>query len=263
VLVLAPHPDDEVVGCGGTAHLLAQAGARVAVVVMARGDGGIDPSGAAVDVSRRREESRACCQALGLEAPLFLGLRSDVIRADPVAAGAALARALGARRADELLVPSPLERHATHRACLLGALSSGVGRAGARWWGWGAWDALPAWDDVWEVDVAAARVAKTHGIRAHVSQDRPRGLAAASLARDASQAAFSRLSGPEPRRAVERLMDLSALARRTEGLTELAALTRAVAGWTAERSAAWARQLWADREAAAPAAGKTSGSSPA
>lgn len=244
VLVVAPHPDDEAVGCGGTVALLAAAGATVRVAILVRGEGGIDPGAAPVTPEQRRGEARASCQALGCVEPLFLGLRSEDLRADPAGAGRSLAGALGRASADLLLVPWPLERHATHRAGLLAGLHSGVARIGAAWWGWGAWDALPAWDDVAEVDVTGVRVAKTQAIRAHRSQDRPRGLAAAALARDAAQAAFSRLSGPEERKAVERLIDLSPLVRELAGVTDGPAVAAAVGAWCARRSAAWAAALW-------------------
>ena len=40
-LIVAPHPDDEAFGCGGTLHLLARADAHVHVVVLATGQGGV------------------------------------------------------------------------------------------------------------------------------------------------------------------------------------------------------------------------------
>jgi hypothetical protein len=66
------------------------------------------------------------------------------------------------------------------------------------------WDALPAVDDVAEIDVTEARSAKTLAMSAYVSQNRNRSLAAAIAARDMSQATLSRFTGSEPRKAVER-----------------------------------------------------------
>jgi len=37
VLVIAPHPDDEVLGCGGTIKRLTDSGVRVTVLVASRG----------------------------------------------------------------------------------------------------------------------------------------------------------------------------------------------------------------------------------
>ena len=244
VLVVAPHPDDEAIGAGGTVHLLAAAGARVAVVIMARGDGGIAPGADAPSVEQRREESIASCQALGTLEPVFLDLKSSAIREDPGAAARVLADAVGEAGADLVLVPSPLERHDTHRACLVAALLSGVGRPGATVWGYGAWDAVPAWPGVLEVDVTPARVAKTMAVRAHASQDSARGLAAAILFRDGAQAAFSRITGSESRKAVERLIDLTSLQRDRSPGESASDLAARVTAWTIKQTANWVTSLW-------------------
>ena len=44
LLVFAPHPDDEVFGCGGLIALALDAGARVNVVVVSDGGKGGDPT---------------------------------------------------------------------------------------------------------------------------------------------------------------------------------------------------------------------------
>ncbi|HZM00560.1 MAG TPA: PIG-L family deacetylase, partial [Planctomycetota bacterium] len=202
VLLVAPHPDDEAFGCGGTAHLLAKAGARVQVVVAGSGHGGV---GGAASPDEREDESRRACELLGTLPPVFLRLSSPTLRDDPAAAGRALAAAVGASPCALVLVPSPLERHRTHQATLLAALCAGLPGDGA-WWGYGVWDALPAVDDVAEIDVTEARSAKTLAMSAYASQNRVRSLAAAMAARDMAQATFSRFTGDEPRRAVERLL---------------------------------------------------------
>ena len=240
VLLVAPHPDDEAFGCGGTAHLLAQAGAHVHVVIAGSGDGGVD--GGATGAEREAESLRAC-ELLGTRPPAFLRLASSALRDDPAAAGRALAAAVAGTRVALVLAPSPLERHRTHQAVLLAALLAGAPLAGAAWWGYGVWDALPAVDDVAEIDVTAARSAKTLAMSAYVSQNRNRSLAAAIAARDMAQATLSRFTGSEPRKAVERLLDLSTLAAGPAPADAAAARAR-VKTWMAERSAAWAAARW-------------------
>jgi LmbE family N-acetylglucosaminyl deacetylase len=241
VLVVAPHPDDEAFGAGGTAHLAARAGAAVHVVVVARGDGGVDGRS---DVSVREQESRRCCELLMTRPPVFLRVPSPELRADPAAAGRALAGAHAGLRFDVLLVPSPLERHDTHRATLLAALCADVGASQAEWWGWGVWTEIPLGRGAVEVDISAARSAKTLAMGAHASQDGARGLAAGMAARDLSQAVLSRITGAESRRAVERLLDLADLGRqRPAPATSAEARTRA-ARWTRERLQATAAELW-------------------
>ena len=71
VLVLAPHPDDETIGCGGSAALYAQAGIPVRALVMTDGSlWGAPPPGMGV-VEAREAETRAAAQVLGCAEPLF------------------------------------------------------------------------------------------------------------------------------------------------------------------------------------------------
>ena len=241
VLLLAPHPDDEAFGAGGSAYLAARAGADVQPVIMARGDGGVDGRSL---VAEREDESRRCCELLAVRPPVFLRIPSPELRADPAAAGRALASDGGARACDVLLVPSPFERHDTHRAVLLAALLAGAGTPTAEWWGWGVWEAVPLSPDAVEVDVTAARSAKTLAMTAHRSQHRARNLAAGQAARDLSQATFSRVTGVEPRKAIERLLDLSALGRPQPPPRDAGEARARVAAWMQDHAARWLAALW-------------------
>src|SRR5213592_3128523 len=58
LLVLAPHPDDEVIGCGGLVALHLREGREVRVVVATDG-------AEAGDTARREAESRAALASLG------------------------------------------------------------------------------------------------------------------------------------------------------------------------------------------------------
>ena len=68
LLVLAPHPDDEVLGCGGLSALVAKAGGRVVPVLVTDGGAG-DFSGsgdaAAYVATRLAESTRAASTAIG------------------------------------------------------------------------------------------------------------------------------------------------------------------------------------------------------
>jgi LmbE family N-acetylglucosaminyl deacetylase len=78
ILVLAPHPDDESLGCGGTIKLLTEAGKNVDVAFMTRGENGIDVPTSIQDsihsqlASTREAEARAACEVLGVRAVEFL-----------------------------------------------------------------------------------------------------------------------------------------------------------------------------------------------
>src|SRR5947208_7699287 len=66
LLVLAPHPDDEVIGCGGLLALHLAEGRKVHVVVATDG-------AQAGDAVQRRSESRAAVALLGDATIEFLG----------------------------------------------------------------------------------------------------------------------------------------------------------------------------------------------
>lgn len=116
-LILAPHFDDEVLGCGGLAAGLAAAGAAVRVLFLTDGGGG----GEAVDDRdayrrRRREEAAAVAGHLGFAGFEVLDLPDGGLADRLAAAAAGIRRALLALRPELLLVPSPLELSADHRA---------------------------------------------------------------------------------------------------------------------------------------------------
>lgn len=73
VLVVAAHPDDESLGCGGTIAKLVATGATVRVAFLADGvtsrQG--DPATVSRELESRREAARAACARLGVPAPSF------------------------------------------------------------------------------------------------------------------------------------------------------------------------------------------------
>mgnify|MGYP005861694805 CR=1 FL=1 len=86
VLVLAPHMDDETIGCGGTLHAHASAGAEVHVVFITDGRRGFGPAErAAATIEElcaiRREEARRACSLLGVRDLHFLDLPDGRSRA--------------------------------------------------------------------------------------------------------------------------------------------------------------------------------------
>lgn len=135
VLVLAPHPDDEVFGCGGALADLAARGAAIDVLLVTDG-----AAAGAGDADRKRiaalraEESRAALRALG---------------GGTVHEGGLPDRGLGARREelerlvgawlvkaspDLVFAPSPVETHPDHRAvayALFAVARRGAGDAAA------------------------------------------------------------------------------------------------------------------------------------
>ena len=122
VLVAAPHPDDEVFGCGGCAALYAGAGVPVRSLILT--DGGLGGVQEGVDdlVATRYQEVICAAALLGYGTPIFAG-HPDRSLQDSIAAVAELmVEEMRATGADVLFAPSLWEMHPDHIAAAQAAL---------------------------------------------------------------------------------------------------------------------------------------------
>jgi LmbE family N-acetylglucosaminyl deacetylase len=117
VLVVAPHFDDEVLGCGGLLGQLAAAGAVMRALFLTDGGGGQEAIADRQAYRRqRRQEALAAAAVLGLAGCDYLDLPDGALEQSLEEAAAGLRRALLSQRPELLLCPSPLEVTADHRA---------------------------------------------------------------------------------------------------------------------------------------------------
>jgi len=116
VLVVAPHQDDEAIGCGGALCLQTQTGSAAAIVMLQDGADGFETTGMTRSqlTELRNEESRQAAKAAGLtEPPIFLDHAS---LSDSLAAASEQVRAIIAgRKVDAVFVPFILDAHPDHR----------------------------------------------------------------------------------------------------------------------------------------------------
>ncbi len=72
-IVFAPHPDDDVIGCGGTIVKRIAQGKQVVVVYMTSGEAGMSvPSSSAQRATKREREARKAARHLGVHKLRFL-----------------------------------------------------------------------------------------------------------------------------------------------------------------------------------------------
>jgi len=118
ILVLAAHPDDEVLGAGGALALAAERGSQVRVWIATDGTAqeGVPEGGAAGYGELRREEARRAALALGIPPPAFGGMADRTLEANGDALDSAIAGEIAAFEPDLVLCPSPAEIHPDHRA---------------------------------------------------------------------------------------------------------------------------------------------------
>jgi LmbE family N-acetylglucosaminyl deacetylase len=125
IVVLAPHMDDETLGCGGTIARHVQAGAQVTVIFLTDGRHG-GPSCAGVTgperdhkqreiIAVRKHEAQRAGNVLGVQSIVFLDAEDMRLNVDVHVAG--LLRAiLGREQPDCVYLPFFLEQHPDHRA---------------------------------------------------------------------------------------------------------------------------------------------------
>jgi LmbE family N-acetylglucosaminyl deacetylase len=130
VLVIAPHMDDEILGCGGAIALHADAGATLCIVYLTDGRYGAAPGNAGQpDLARRRRtEAESASRLVGAQDLQFIDGQGNRLEQDAPAAQR-LRDQLRAFRPDVVYLPSALERHPDHRATgdVLAAAVSGGG----------------------------------------------------------------------------------------------------------------------------------------
>ncbi|WP_420455144.1 PIG-L deacetylase family protein [Rubrivirga sp.] len=182
VAVVAPHPDDESLACGGLLASLAAAGVPARVVVVTDGAGS-HPNSQAYPPDRlralRQAETVAALDALGLgaDAVRFLGLPDGALAdlGEAIeAAVAALADALAG--AATVFAPWDGDPHPDHIATAMLAesacarLDPAPRRVAYPVWAWVRGDLAPTEGTPWRLDVSAARDRKRRAVAAHRSQ---------------------------------------------------------------------------------------------
>lgn len=180
-VVLAPHPDDESLGCGGLLALLAQAGCQPHVVVVTDGAQS-HPGSAAYPPARlralREEEAREAARHLGCTIGFLrqpdCGLPSP---GHPAFDGVArrLAEAISEHDPDTLVVPWRRDPHCDHEA--VWSLACAGRPPGARWleypvWAWTDASSAPRANEAraWRLDVSPVLDSKRRAVAAHRSQ---------------------------------------------------------------------------------------------
>ena len=177
VLVFAPHPDDEVIGVGGTLALHARQGDRVHVLVAF--------DGAAALPDRTREEARELRRLEALAAGRALSTNTCALThqflefpeghepsaADLRRGAALLARILLERRPTSVYAPWPGDAHTDHRT-LARALALALEQIPAHQrpehlWGYEVWSTL---EPSCLMDVTPVMAMKRAALACHVSQ---------------------------------------------------------------------------------------------
>jgi len=113
ILIIAPHPDDEVLGCGGTIARLADSGSTVEVAIVTTGK---EPRYDRAGVDRVRTEAAAAHALLGVGATHYLDLPAAELDGVPHAdLNASIGALIDAVLPDTIFVPFVGDIHLDHQ----------------------------------------------------------------------------------------------------------------------------------------------------
>lgn len=166
ILVFAPHPDDEIIGCGG--YLAARQAEKSAVRVIIISDGtlGLLPA-QQLQPLLRQQESRDGLSILQIKDIQFWGYEDGSI---PLS-GEILASYLQAVldfRPSRIMLPAPGEAHPDHRRVTRGVLQALEGKWTGDLWFYETVQPMPAINSI--IDISANVDCKLQALSAHASQ---------------------------------------------------------------------------------------------
>jgi LmbE family N-acetylglucosaminyl deacetylase len=116
VLVVAPHPDDESIGCGGTLRLHVERGDRVDVVFLTSGELGLEELEPDAARKVREDEAERAAALLGLTRLEFLRHPDWFVGDTLDAACAGVSQLVEELAPERVLCPHALEAHPDHAA---------------------------------------------------------------------------------------------------------------------------------------------------
>ena len=168
VVVLAPHPDDETIGCGGMLRLTADRHERTVVVFLTSGEAGV--RGLPLEKARqvREDEAEHAAQVLGVARTVFLrgsdwSLAQDAPRLLP-----AVEAVLLDELPDLVVSPHPGDAHQDHSAAadlVLAAIPAGLAPDLAMY---EVWTPMSFFHEV--VDISSVMDDKVAALRCYCSQ---------------------------------------------------------------------------------------------
>lgn len=169
ILVLAPHPDDESIGCGGTLLRHVRQRDTVQIVFLTSGEKGGHGRSEAETIRVRESEARAAAKILGVRRIEFWHLPDGALRPTPDALDR-LRRKLNAFRPERIYVAHDREMHPDHRGAarlLRRALQQAKGKP-PDVLGYEVWTPIQKLSEI--VDISPFMEKKLRAVKAYRSQ---------------------------------------------------------------------------------------------
>jgi LmbE family N-acetylglucosaminyl deacetylase len=222
ILVIAPHPDDDVLGAGGTMAAAAVQGKAVFSVYLTDGRGSPRKDQTIPDdamAALREKEALSSLRALGSAGGFFLRRRSEELAGETgEIAGKQLVEILQFIRPGEVYLPAPYERHRTHQRCTrisVDALRT-AGERKTTLLGYSLWGSF--WGEKKRVvrDISSHIRKKVEAVLAHESQINYKSYQQGILGKNNYEAVFWESHEPQRMTFAEIFLDMTELLERRE-----------------------------------------------
>lgn len=209
VLVVAPHPDDDVLGAGGAMALAARAGTGVYALYVS-----------ACGTALRRAEALAALEAVGAQGAFFAGFSARSLRSRPARAIVCLREVFRAVAAGAVYLPTPFERHPTHRSVTGLSLRALRGITGyvPRLWGYSVWNGLQVPGMSRTLDITDVIGLNLRAVAQHRSQLRCKPYAGGMAAKNRYDGVYAHTHGRTCCTYAEVFLDMAGLLERGVGM---------------------------------------------
>jgi N-acetylglucosamine malate deacetylase 1 len=168
LLVLSPHPDDDIFGCGGALRRAHLKGSEITAVYMTDGSrgGGSYPEEDLVRI--RKDEAKRAARMIGIDELIFLGHKDTRLEYSQSSV-AELKKILDRIKPDAIFLPFMLDKHPDHLATneiFIGAAESYKGNPMC--YGYEIWTPIAATNCL--VDITEQLPVKIRAVEQHASQ---------------------------------------------------------------------------------------------
>ena len=222
ILVIAPHPDDDVLGAGGTMAAASDQGKGIFSVYITDGGGSPRKNRSISDeamATRREREALSALRAVGAVGGFFLKRRSEELAGElgrPTEEE--LTEILQFIQPEEVFVPAPYERHRTHQRCTrisIDALRT-AGNREMTLLGYSLWGSF--WGEKRRVvrDISPFIKKKVEAVLAHASQVDYKSYQQGILGKNNYEAIFWEAHEPQKTSFAEIFLDMTELLEKKD-----------------------------------------------
>lgn len=217
ILVIAPHPDDDVLGAGGTMAAASAQGKGIFSVYITDGRGSPRKDQSISDeamAARREKEARSALQAVGAAGAFLLKRKSEDLAGEM---GKKIEKELTEifqfMQPEEVFLPAPYERHRTHQRCTRTSIDAlrMAGNLKTTLLGYSLWGSF--WGEKKRVvrDISPFIKKKVEAVLAHASQIDYKSYQQGILGKNNYEAVFWESHEPQKAAFVEIFLDMTEL----------------------------------------------------